>query len=101
MNAGRLTVPPGGAALNMTLIADRPLSAPVAVTISPHLLGGAPGPANHIRVNGAAPGAPVVLTLFPGGAPAQFYVQSVSPGGFWLRLEAPGAQVGSVTGIAH
>jgi hypothetical protein len=94
-------IPPGGAAQNMTLIADRPLSAPVAVTISAHLLGSTPGPANHIRVNGAAPGAPVVVTLFPGGAPAQFYVQSVSPGGFWLRFETPGAQVGSVTGVAH
>jgi hypothetical protein len=96
-----VNIPPGGAALNMTLAADRPLSAPVAVTISAHLLGSTPGPANHIRINGAAPGAPVVVTLSPGGAPAPFYVQSVSPGGFWLRLEAPGAQVGSVTGVAH
>src|SRR5213595_2899570 len=59
------------------------------------------GPANHIRVNGAPPGASYVVTLFPGGAPAPFYVQSVSPGGFWLRLEATGATVASVTGVAH
>jgi len=96
-----VSIPPGGAAQNMTLVADRPLSAPVAVTISPHLLGGALGPANHIRVNGAAPGASSVVTLTPGGAPAQFYVQSVGPGGFWLRFEAPGAEVGSVNGVAH
>jgi hypothetical protein len=96
-----VNIPAGGAALNMTLIADRPLSAPVAVTISAHLLGSTPGPANHIRINGAAPGAPSVVTLLPGGAPAQFYVQSVSPGGFWLRLETPGAQGGAVTGVAH
>src|SRR5205823_2783843 len=48
-----VNIPPGGAALNMTLVADRPLSAPVAVTISAHLLGSTPGPANHIRINGA------------------------------------------------
>ena len=96
-----VSIPSGGAAVNMTLIADRPLTAPVAVTISPHLLGSVPGPANHIRVNGAAPGAATVVTLFPGGGPTNFYVQSVSPGGFWLRFETPGAQVGSVTGMAH
>ena len=97
----QVNIPPGGAAQNMTLIADRPLTAPVPVTISPHLLGGAPGPANHIRVNGAAPGASTVVTLTPGGAPAIFYVQSVSPGGFWLGFETPGAQRTAVTGIAH
>ena len=96
-----VNIPPGGAALNMTLVADRPLSAPVAVTISAHLLGSTPGPANHIRINGAAPGAPVAVTLSPGGAPAHFYLQSVSPGGFYLRLETPGAEVGAVTGVAH
>ena len=96
-----VNIPPGGAAVNMKLTADRPLSAPVPVTISSHLLGGAPGPANHIRINGAAPGASTVVTLSPGGAPVFFYVQSVSPGGFWLSFETPGAQVGSVTGVAH
>jgi hypothetical protein len=96
-----VSIPAGGAAVNMTLAADRPLSAPVPVTISSHLLGGAPGPANHIRINGAAPGAPAVVTLLPAGAPVFLYLQSVSPGGFWLSFETPGAQVGSVTGVAH
>jgi hypothetical protein len=97
----QVNIPAGGAAQNMTLIADRPLTAPVPVTITPHLLGGAPGPANHIRVNGAAPGAATTVTLSPGGAPTIFYVQSVSPGGFWLGFETPGAQRTAVTGIAH
>ncbi len=96
-----VSIPTGGAAVNMTLTPDRLLTAPVAVTISPHLLGSTPGPANHIRVNGAAPGAATVVTLSPGGGSANFYVQSVGPGGFWLRFETPGAQVGSVTGVAH
>lgn len=95
-----IDIPAGGGALNMTLSADRALTAPVVVKVSPHLLGSTTAPANHIRINGASPGALVPVTLSP-GPPANFYVQSVSPGGFWLRLEADGAQVGSVTGVAH
>jgi len=89
-------------AVNITLTADRPLTAPVVVTVSAHLLGANPtAPANHIRINGAAPGAAVPLTLTPAGGSVYFYVQNTSPGGFWLRFEAPGAAVGSVTGVAH
>jgi len=96
-----LDLPPGGAAQNMTLSTDRPLHAPVAVTISAHLLNSTTAPANHISVNGAAPGTATVVTLVPGGAVQNFYVQATSPGGFWLRLAAPGAQLTSVTGVAH
>lgn len=101
VNPSPLDLPPGGAAYNLTLGADRPLHAPVAVTISAQLLGSTSVPANHIRVNGAAPGAPAVVTLVPGGGAVNFYVQATSPGGFWLSLGAPGAQLTSVTGVAH
>jgi len=96
-----IDLPPGGAAYNMTLSADRPLHAPVAVTISAHLLNTTSTPANHIRVNSAAPGAPAVVTLIPGGGTVNFFVQAISPGGFWLRIATPGAQLAVVTGVAH
>jgi hypothetical protein len=53
-----------------------------------------------MRINGAEPGAAPIVVLLPGGAPT-FYAQAVSPRGFWLGFEALGAQVGSVTGVAH
>lgn len=96
-----LNLPPGGAAYNLTLGTDRPLNAPVVVTISAHLLGSTTAAANHISVNGAAPGTPATVTLVPGGGVANLFVQATSPGGFWLRFDAPGAQVASVTGVAH
>ena len=54
-----------------------------------------------IRVNGAAPGASAMVTLTKAGPTALVNVQSVAPGGFWLRIEAPGAQTASVIGVAH
>jgi hypothetical protein len=89
---------PVGTAITMTLRADRSLPAPLFVSVQPILLGSFEQPAGHVQVDRAPPGQAASVMLPAGTTPALVRVAGLQRGGFWLKISAPGTQIGGVDG---